>query len=145
MGHPNKILSVIVAISLIVICIPSFGQGIISQNEEIQLGTVLFRGNSLKLTKEAKTTLDIFIKQIQKSLGMQVKAVSFNKDFCDKCSRRSSKRTTAILKYLSKHGVSKDRLIFTNRLEGELNKVDIFLTPPNSNSPHHDIKKQDDE
>ena len=141
MGHQNKILSFIVAVSLVVCCISSFGQNIVSPNDDVQLGTIWFSGKSVKLTKETKATLDTFIKQIQNSPTMQVRAVSFNKDFCDKCGNRSWKRTTAILKYLSKHGVSDNRLIFTNRLEGELNKVDIFLTASISESLHPGIKK----
>jgi hypothetical protein len=141
MGHRSKIFCFIVAILVIVSCIPSFGQTVTSPNEDVQLGTVWFAGKSTKLTKEAKATLDTFIKQIQNSPDMQVKAVSFNKDLCDKCSNRSWKRTEKILKYLSKHGVSKNRLVSTNRLEGEFNKVDIFLTASISDSPHPGIKK----
>jgi len=141
MGHQNKMLSFIIGISLIVCYIPSFGQNIISPNDDVQLGTVWFNGKSIKLTKEAKAALDTFIKEIQNNPTMQVKAVSFNKDLCDKCSNRSWKRATAVLKYLSKHGVSEDRLGFTNRLEGELNKVDIFLTASISDSLHPGIKK----
>ena len=142
MDHRNRILGFIVAILLIVICIPSFGQGLASSKDDVQLGTVWFKGKSVKLAKEAKAALDTFIKQIQNNPTMQVMAVSFNKDFCDKCSKRSWKRTTAILKYLSKHGIPENRLVSTNRLEGELNKVDIFLTASIGDSPHPGIKKR---
>jgi len=141
MGRSNKMFSLIVAISLIAGCIPSFAQNIISPKDDVQVGTVWFEGKSIKLTKEAKAALDTLIKQIQNNPTMQVKAVSYNKDLCDKCSKRSWKRTTAIFKYLSKRRVSENRLVSTNRLEGELNKVDIFLTASISDSPHPGIKK----
>jgi hypothetical protein len=141
MIRQSKMISFIVVILLNVCCISSLGQTTISPDNEVQLGTVWFNNKSIKLTKEAKSALDTFIKQIQHNPTMQVKAVSFNKDLCDKCSNRSWKRATAILKYLSKHGVSEDRLVFTNRLEGELNKVDIFLTASTGDLPHPGVKK----
>lgn len=140
MGRGNKMFILIITITLGVGCIPSFGQDGIK--DDVKLGTVWFRGKSIELTKEAKAALDIFTKQIQNSPTMQVRAVSYNKDLCDKCSNRSWKRTTVIFKYLSKHGVSANRLIFTNQLEGELNKVDMFLTASVIDSPHPSIKKQ---
>lgn len=143
MGQHNKIISFIVAISLIIGCIPSFGQDITSSKDNVHIGTVCFKDKSSKLTKEAKATLDTLIKQIQGKPAMQVKAVSSNKDFCDKCSSRSWKRVTAIMKYFTKHGVPKDRLVFTNLLEGESNKVEIFLAASVRDSPHPNIKKED--
>lgn len=95
---------------------------------DIQLGTVWFKGKSTKLTKDGKATLDSFIQQIQSNPSMHVQAISYNKDFCDKCGARSWKRANTVLTYLSKQGVPDNRLVFTNRLEGELNKVDLHLT-----------------
>ena len=103
----------------------SFGQEN-AHEPDIKLGTVWFKNKSTKLAQDAKSTLDSFIRQIQNDTSLTAQVISFNKDLCDKCGVRSWKRATAVLTYLSKHGVSGDRLTFTNRLEGELNKVDLF-------------------
>ncbi len=120
----------------------SFGQ----ENKhipDIKLGTVWFKDKSTRLTLNAKLTLDSFIRQIQKDTTLSVQVISFNKDFCDKCGVRSWKRATTVLTYLAKHGVSNKRLTFTNRLEGELNKVDLFLTSLKpDNMPAPIIKRQ---
>lgn len=109
---------------------------------DINLGTVWFKGESIKLTKDAKATLDTFITQIRQNPKMSVQAIAFNKDFCDKCAVRSIKRAKAVLTYLSQHGVTDDRLTYTNRLQGELNKVDIVLTSLTmSNEPHPSTKR----
>lgn len=76
---------------------------------------------------------------------MQVQAVSFNKDFCDVCGARSLKRTMAVLTYLSKRGIPDNKLTLTNCLDGELNKVDLFLVPPIRDSfliPHPALRKK---
>jgi len=122
--------------------IPCFAQNGTFPNDDVQIGTVWFKGKSPKLSKEAKAVLDTVIQRIQNNPTMQVKTVSFNKDFCDKCSNRSWKRATAVLSYLSKHGVPQNRLVITNKLEGELNKIDLFLTSPISNSIHPVLKKR---
>ena len=98
------------------------------QDDEIKLGTVWFKDKNIKLTITARASLDSFIIQIKENPVMHVQAISYNKDFCDKCCVRSMKRCAAVLTYLSKHGIAADRLKSTNLLEGELNKVDLFLT-----------------
>ena len=100
----------------------------LGQENDIKLGTVWFKDKNASLTKAAKATLDSIIIQIKANPTMNAQAVSFNKDFCDKCGVRNMKRCAAVLTYLSRHGISVDRLMSTNRLEGELNKVDLFLT-----------------
>lgn len=104
---------------------------ILGQDDEhfrqIKLGTISFRGGSSKLTKEARLILDSFVTVIQINLTAKVQAVAYNKDLCSVCGDRSWRRATEVLKYLSKHGVCEDRLTFTNSLEGDFNKVDIFL------------------
>jgi len=95
---------------------------------DIKLGTVWFKSKSANLTKVAKATLNTFIRQIQDHPTMHVQVISFNKDLCDRCGVRSLKRVKAVLTYLSKQGISYDRLLSSNRLEGELNKVDLVLT-----------------
>lgn len=105
----------------------TFGQSNESK-QDIKSVTVWFKGNSIKLTQGTKATLDLLIRQIKNDTALYVQAISYNKDFCDKCGVRSWKRATAVLTYLYNHGISDNRLTFTNRLEGELNKVDLFLT-----------------
>jgi len=115
------------------------------QDYDIKLGAVWFKDKSVRLTKAAKATLDSFVIQIKANPAMNVQAVSFSKDLCDKCGIRSLKREEVVLTYLSLHGISADRLMSTNRLEGELNKVDLFLTSSslrNTPLPHPDIRKR---
>lgn len=142
MGQGNKMLGFIVTILVTFGNIPSIGQNVITPNDEIQLGTVWFNGKSTKLTNEARSALDTIIKQILTNPTLQVKIVSYNKDFCDKCSKRSWKRTSLIVKYISKYGISEERLLSENRLEGEMNKVDIVLISSISGSSLKGKKKQ---
>jgi hypothetical protein len=140
MGHKSNVIKVFVTILLFVWCVPSFGQ---NSSINMPLGTVWFVGKSTYLTREAKVTLSGFIKQIRDNPKLQVKAVSFNKDLCDECGDRSWKRAKIVLSYLSKHGIPDNRLTFTNELDGELNKVDLFLISPiNNNASHPVIKKR---
>ena len=95
--------------------------------QDIKIGTVWFQGKSSKLSNEARLALDSFIREIQKDTTLKVQAVAYNKDFCSKCGNRSWKRATVVLTYLSRRGISEDRLTFTNILEGDFNKVDLFF------------------
>jgi hypothetical protein len=117
---------------LIFILAKCFPLGVFGQDTDyvpsINLETVWFKAESTKLTKNAKITLDSLITQIKSNPKIVVQAIAYNKDLCDKCGVRSWKRATAVLTYLSKHGISDNRLSFTNRLDGELNKVDLLLT-----------------
>jgi hypothetical protein len=137
------ILRILSALFLI-LNLTSYGQDG-NNSPDIELGSVWFKEKSTKLTKDAKITLDSFMHIIQDNPTMHVRAVSYNKDFCDRCGVRSWRRATAVLTYLAKHGISNDRLSFTNQLEGELNKVDLLLTSltPN-NTPAPLIRNRDD-
>ncbi len=141
MGHKNNVIGFFIMSLLMVSFIPSSGQ---KSPTAVKIGTVWFIGKGTKLTKSARATLDSCIRQIQNknNQAMQVQAVSYNKDFCDECGNRSWKRTKTVLSYFSKHGISDEKLTFTNQLDGELNKVDLFLVLPiQNNTPHPVIKK----
>lgn len=113
------------------------------QDNDIKLGTIWFKDKSASLTKAAKSTLDSFIIQIKSNPTRHVQAISYNKDLCDKCGVRSMKRVEAVFTYLSRHGISADRLLSANRLEGELNRVDLFLTSSAfNNTPVPVIRKR---
>lgn len=127
----------ILALLFLVLHLCTYGQNH-DQTPDIELGTIWFKGKSTKLTGVAKASLDKFVQQIQSNPAMHVKAVSFNKDFCNQCGVRSWTRATTVLRYLSERGIAKDRFRFTNRLEGELNKMDLYLTfaiPNNTPAP----------
>lgn len=140
MGFQTKVTSFFVMVLLFVWWIPSFSQ---YSPADKPLGTVRFIGKSTKLTRQAKVKLDNIVSQIKDDTTMHVKAISFYKDFCDKCGDRSWKRANAVLAYLSKHGIADDRLNLTNELDGELNKVDLFLIAPiKGHAPYPVINKK---
>jgi hypothetical protein len=141
MIRQNIIFSFIFAISLLTGCVPSFGQKIASSKDNVNLGTVSFKGKSSKLTKEAKATLGTLIKEIQEKPTLQVQVVSSSKDFCDECGARNWKRVTAIMEYFSKLGVSENRLLSANFLNGESNEVNILLIASISDTPPLKIQK----
>lgn len=142
MGLLSKVIAFVIVLSFLTLSVSSFSQSATSPQDDIQLGSVSFKKNSTKLSKKMKEVLDTMISHMQSNATMQVRAISSNKDLCPKCSKRSWKRTQAVLQYLSKHGVSEQRLVFTNRLDGESNKVDLFLTTSVGESVHPNFNKQ---
>ena len=127
MGRQNNIKSLFIAVIMLIWHTPSSCQ---DNNLDQKIGTVYFIGEKAKLTKNAKATLDSCVKQIQNHSSMHVQVISYNKDFCEQCGDISWKRAQSVLRYLSKRGISKDRLTFSNQLDGELNKVDLLLVTP---------------
>jgi len=91
-------------------------------------GTVWFSRKSARLTKAARASLDSMLGSIQVDTSLDIQIITYAKDLCEKCGLLSWIRAERVSNYLTKKGVSGNRIIATNRIEGELNKVDLFLT-----------------
>ena len=91
------------------------------------LGKVEFERNSSILTAKARVKLDSLIVLIKSKPNCAVLAISSSADFCDKCGALSWDRQCAVINYLAKNGISKNRLISYARLEGNLDFVILRL------------------
>lgn len=110
---------------------------------DIPLGIVSFKDNSTKLTKEAKTKLDMMIVQIRHNRNKQVRLVTSFKDLCDECGKRSWDRTDVIFRYLENHGLRGIRPQFNTFWAEESNNVELILTEPieYNPQPHPNLRK----
>lgn len=95
---------------------------------DVKLGSVLFNAKSVKLTKNAKLVLAGLVEKIQSNPTLNIQIIAYNKDLCDKCGVLSWKRSERIVEYLEKKGIEGKRFAYTNRLDGNFNEVDVWLT-----------------
>lgn len=98
------------------------------QQPDRTLGTVWFSRKSTRITKAARTSLNSMIGPIQIDTSLTIHVITYTKDLCEKCGLLSLKRAETVSNYLARKGVSRNRMVATNRIERELNSVDLFLT-----------------
>jgi len=94
----------------------------------MDLGSISFKAKSSKLTVNAKKQLDSLANFIKSTNdGCQLIATASYTDLCDRCGALAWDRTQAILYYLAKKGIDKDKMIGTSRLEGYTNFIKLSL------------------
>jgi hypothetical protein len=103
------------------------------------LGDVRFKNNSIRVTSQTKRTLDSLITVIQLHPECVVLVTGYFQDHCEKCGSNSFNRAQAVINYFSRKGIPNERLAYTIKMEGGINKIAVSLTTPTPGVPaeHH--------
>lgn len=126
MSLPGKIIAFITLTVLLTLNGISFCQSTYPAPGKY-IGTVIFKHGGAKLTKKAKAVLDMLVGQMRVDSSVQIVGTLSNKDLCTTCGARSWDRTQTLITYFFNCGIPEQRLSIVNRLDGESNKVNLFL------------------
>jgi hypothetical protein len=104
-----------------------------------ELGDVPFKNNSIRVTSQTKRVLDSLITVIQSHPECLVLVSGYFQDHCEQCGSGSFNRAQAVINYFSRKGIPNERLAYTIKLEGGVNKIVVSLTPRSPGAPpeHH--------
>ncbi|HEY0299469.1 MAG TPA: OmpA family protein, partial [Arachidicoccus sp.] len=109
------------------------------------LPSVHFNKSNVKLSDEAKSTLDAAVAQLNSSPNCKVKLVGYGASN-KRAQQLSWDRVNAVKTYLiEKGGISEGRIIFTYGYDGDANTVDLQSTtedgPSTVPAPHPNLQK----
>jgi hypothetical protein len=121
-----KLSTTLLIFLLLTSCLTSLGQS--SLCKETVLGSISFKEKSSKLTTIAKKQFDILAKIIKNSNdSCQLIATASYTDLCDRCGALAWYRTQAILYYLARKGITKEKMVSNSRLGGNNDLINLTL------------------
>jgi len=103
--------------------------------DDARLATVIFKKYSRKLNGPAKRILNTAASTISLNSGCNVMVYGYANDECDACKTLSEDRCKAIFFYLTKKGVSPNRLFKITSPEGNFNFALLELRSPGNTPP----------